>query len=161
MFGVTNLYRGYDAKCIFSEGRCANYNLRNLIIHLLACHTAERFGPDLIQNYDCSAFFGYDDAFAYPKDPTNRSEVYRFFECDATVDLALAEGKTADAAFLRAHQTFHDNIDTLQNDGFYYAEACMDRIRDYFRGPTWSYGNPRAKLTPLVRLQPERPEARP
>lgn len=104
-------FTGYFSARLYRIGNYDAREVRGRVVHLLACQTGARLGPEMVQR-GCAAFFGYDVNFTWPT-----SEGEMFFECDAELDCALAEGLTAEQAYRRAAQMFQPRIDELRAPG--------------------------------------------
>lgn len=76
------------------------------MFHFLACNAGAQLGPDLVSN-GAKAFFGYNDKFQFGTSELTRDV---FVYCDARIDLALVEGKTAGQAHQAAIDAFNAKI---------------------------------------------------
>jgi hypothetical protein len=142
--GDSNIFTGYCNQEVLQVGDYDPALVAGKIVHLLSCSTGAGLGPDLVAN-GCLAFFGYSAPFTY--DPSI-SDV--FFECDAQVDLALADGLTAAAAGQQAITLFTQRISELQTAGNYQAAAYLQTNLQCFCSPQSStprWGDPNAKLS--------------
>jgi hypothetical protein len=86
------------------------------IVHLFACDTAKNLGHDLVgpalDGTGVSAFFGYDADFCFAQEYNEDFDAAgMFIDCDSAMDLALADGATAQQAFAKGVKAFNDLID--------------------------------------------------
>lgn len=142
--GDSNIFTGYCNQEVLQVGDYDPTLVAGKIVHLLSCSTAAALGPDLVAN-GCVAFFGYSAPFSY--DPAV-SDV--FFECDAQIDFALADGLNAGAAGDRAQALFSQRIADFQAAGNYQAAAYLQTNLQCFRSPvpnTPRWGDPNAQLS--------------
>lgn len=134
--GLHDLYTGDHGDEVLKVGAYHPDEARGKIIHLLSCQTARELGPDLVRN-GCRAFFGYDENFVfYPRDAD------QFFECDAEIDKAFADGLGARRVYARVRRIFDARIAELRAAGKLYVAAELEYNRDHLRcpssgGPDW------------------------
>jgi hypothetical protein len=136
--GLNDTFTGDQDRPVFETGA---YDLRAFpgkIVHFLACNTAFFLGRNLIDPGGAAAFFGYIEAFTWPDDPSGAyADV--FFDCDAEIDRALADGESASVAARRTIAKFDQQISALANDGDpakKLAAAMLERNRDMLRTPS-------------------------
>jgi hypothetical protein len=142
--GFRERFTGQNRDSILEVGLYAPQEVDGTIVHFLSCDTAQDLGADLVSN-GCRAFFGYDAVFVFP------DEGARFFlESDAQIDLALAQGKTADEAYQAACRAFDRRIRQLLQLGKVYVAAALKRNRDHLCAPSRDrrWGHPDARLAP-------------
>jgi hypothetical protein len=99
--GSDTSFTGYGDLPIFEAGLPYPGSVSGKIVHLLSCGSAHYLGHDFIQN-GATAFFGYDANFSYLPGISAL-----LFDCDAQIDLALADGATAAQAMQRAIDRFN------------------------------------------------------
>jgi len=119
---------------VFSVGNYSPEESGGKIVHLLSCETARSLGPDFTQ-HGCRAYFGYDENFSFQPDTADL-----FFECDAEIDLAIADGLTAADVIQRVRRVFDEHIAELRAQGSNYKAATLEFDRDHLRSP--ADGNP-------------------
>jgi hypothetical protein len=92
----------------------------------------------------CPAFFGYDENFTFHFDFADL-----FFECDAEIDLAFAEGLTAKKVDARVRALFERRIAELLAAGHVYVAATLrfdlDHLRSPADGKAWGRGGAKLK----------------
>jgi hypothetical protein len=125
--GTYLAFRGDFNEEVFSVGYYDPQEVNGKIAHFFSCDVAKTLGPDFVHK-GCSAFFGYDELFVI--DPQSR-EV--FFECDAEIDMALADGLTAAAVLVRARGLFDQRIQELQTAGNIRGAQALQSNRDHLR----------------------------
>ncbi|MFN7983531.1 MAG: hypothetical protein U0Q11_16920 [Vicinamibacterales bacterium] len=142
--GLERQFTGQDGSAILGVGTYSPAEVRNKIVHLLACHTAVELGPDIVRN-GCQAFFGYDVAFLLPANP---ADLALFLDCDAEIDRALVEGETAEAAYDRAYDAYTAAIFSLFRAGKPHLAATLQQLRDHLCAPSVDarYGRTDARL---------------
>jgi hypothetical protein len=143
-------FTGDDNQPVFEIGAYDPDMVRGKIIHFLACNTAHYLGRNMVQASRAAAFFGYSGMFSWP-DAGGQQYADIFFACDAQIDRALVEGKTALEAAKIALQSFSDQIAALQangDDASLRAAAMLEKNRDMLCGPQTGpeYGAQDARL---------------
>ena len=127
---------------IFETGRYNHEEVEGKIFHLLSFHTGSELGPDLIQ-HGCRAFFGYEREFSFLLNDESL-----FFDCDAEISRAFADGLTAGEVYQRVIAKYNRHIAELQQSGDDYTSAILQFNRDSLcapaKDPKW--GDPDAKL---------------
>ena len=99
---------GYDGSPIFKVGDYQPEEVEGKVVHLLSCQTAAELGRDFVKN-GCWAYFGYKAPFAL--------DLYFpgiFLECDAEIDLAFADGLTAEEVHDRVIALYEQRISELE-----------------------------------------------
>jgi len=141
--GLYDTFTGHQGDVVFRVGEFQKAEVSRKIVHLLSCQTARELGPDFVRE-GCAAFFGYDENFTFHFD---FAEI--FFECDAEIDLAFAEGLTAKQVVARVKRLFERHIADLRDAGHVYVAATLRFDLDHLRSPAdgraWGHGG--AKLT--------------
>ena len=85
---------------IFAVGNYSQEESNGKIVHFLSCETARTLGPDFTK-HGCRAYFGYDENFSFQPDIADL-----FFDCDAEIDRAIADGLTATNVMQRVRAVF-------------------------------------------------------
>ena len=80
------------------------------VVHLLACQTADKLGPDFVTN-GCRAYFGYKGNFTFHPDFADI-----FLECDSEIDRAFADGLTAEEVHDRIIALYDQRIAELNQE---------------------------------------------
>jgi hypothetical protein len=148
--GGSDRFTGDQDRPVFETGNYDPAAVRGKMIHFLSCNTALFLGRNLINPGGAVAFFGYNGPFAWPDEGgTQYSDI--FFSCDAEIDRALADGKTASQAASQAIQGFNDQIAILKgrgDDSSLRAAAMLEKNRDLLRSPYHGpeYGDANATL---------------
>ena len=141
--GAYDSYTGHIYDPIFTVGQYLSSESQGKIVHLLSCQTGRDLGPDFVQN-GCKAYFGYDENFTFFTDTQDI-----FFECDSEIDLAFADGLTAEQVYTRVVEKFQHHIDAMYAAGKIYVAEMLAYNRDHLRCPSSGgsdWGNPKAKL---------------
>ena len=127
---------------IFSVGNYSSEESTGKIVHLLSCETARTLGPDFTL-HGCRAYFGYDENFSFQPDIADL-----FFECDAEIDRAIADGLSAGEVIPRVRAVFDKHIAELRTQGSNYKAATLEFDRDHLRSPAdgKQWGDSAAKL---------------
>ena len=145
--GLGDRYKGHAGQNLFRVGAYAEREPRGKIVHFAACETARRLGPDFVR-HGCLAFFGYDGSFYYPSEEESPAVLKSFFACDSEIDLAFADGLTAEAVYSRVQEKYMQEIGRLKRTGHGSAAALLEDNRDRLRAPStgkW-WGDPQARL---------------
>jgi hypothetical protein len=108
--GDQDTFRGQNDLAVFHVGDYNANEVSGKIIHFLACQAAVNLGPDFIGN-GCRAFIGYAGIFTFSTLVPNV-----FFECDSEIDLAFAEGKTAEEVFKCVQDLVETRVQELLDD---------------------------------------------
>jgi hypothetical protein len=142
--GSYNYYTGDYGNVIFEAGNYHPDEAKGKIVHFLSCQTARDLGPDFVRN-GCRAYFGYDEDLTF-----QMADKEIFFECDAEIDKAFADGLSASQVYDRVKKLYDQRIADLRADGKLYVAATVEFDRDHLRcpssgGATW--GDPKAKLS--------------
>lgn len=154
--GTAGEFKDGHNRPIFGAGALDPAEVSGKIVHLLACQTGLQLGPDLVAN-GCQAFFGYDVDFVFSP---FRNLAELFFEADAEIDRALAQGLTAAEAHTAAVQLFQKHIDELdqraetetsqaKKDVLLWTATALEFNRDHLLGPREAgspLGDPLARL---------------
>ena len=145
--GLTDRYKGHEGQNLFRVGEYAEHEPRGKIVHFASCETATRLGPDFVLK-GCRAFFGYEGSFYYPSGDEGQEVLDRFFACDSEIDLALADGLTADEVYARVHAKYTLEIERLRGAGHDRAASLLCDNRDRLRAPSMGrcWGDPTARL---------------
>ena len=93
--GSPTAYTGYRYSRLWQVGSYDPAEVKDTIIHLLSCKTAQQLGPDLVRNGAC-AYFGYFENFTITWDHPNV-----FWICDSVIDRALCIGLNAGGRYIR------------------------------------------------------------
>jgi len=127
---------------IFSIGNYSPEESTGKIVHFLSCETARSLGPDFTL-HGCRAYFGYDENFSFQPDTADL-----FFDCDAEIDRAIADGLEAAAVIERVRAVFDKHIAELRAQGSNYKAATLEFDRDHLRSPVdgKQWGDVSAKL---------------
>jgi hypothetical protein len=150
--GTYDAYTGDYFDPIFNIGNYSQEEVRGKIIHFLSCQTARALGPDFVRQ-GCLAFFGYDENFIYHQD-----EAEVFFECDSEIDLAFADGLTAESVYQRVMAKYNKCIAEMRAAGKLYVAAMLEFDRDHLRAPSSSrmWGDTKARLDDEIRRRRKR-----
>lgn len=89
--------------------------VKDKIIHLFACSTAQSLGRDLVGN-GCLAFFGYSAEFNFDRYEQDPYAAGIFIDCDSAIDIALASGATPQEAYHQASIAFTQGFSRLKSD---------------------------------------------
>jgi hypothetical protein len=150
--GTYDAFTGDYFDPIFNMGNYSQEEVRGKIIHLLSCQTARALGPDFVRQ-GCLAFFGYDENFIYHQD-----EAEVFFECDSEIDLAFADGLTAESVYQRVMAKYNKCIAEMRAVGKLYVAAMLEFDRDHLRAPSSSkmWGDTKARLDDQIKRSRKR-----
>ena len=141
--GTFNSFLGFDRQPVFQTKIYDPMEVENKIVHLTACDTGDQLGPDFVTN-GCIAFIGYNTLVSWNDDTTAAS----WFECDAAIDTALANGATVAEAYAAGMQKFCDMIDQLRNSNNGVGADFLQNISKCLCSPVTDrkYGDGSAKL---------------
>jgi hypothetical protein len=114
---------------VFSVGNYSPEESNGKIVHFLSCETARSLGPDFTL-HGCRAYFGYDENFSFQPDTADL-----FFDCDAEIDRAIADGLDAAGVIQRVRAVFDKHIAGLRAQGSNYKAATLEFDRDHLRSP--------------------------
>lgn len=154
--GLPKIFFGNASKTsppeyLFKVNNYAADEIRDKIVHLHSCWSGQKLGRDMVRK-GCLAFFGYDLSFSYPT-AENVELQKKFFECDAEIDIAIAEGATAEQAYQRAMAKFNNLAqeieDTYHGNDKADIMAALENNKVFLCSPTRdsaAWGNPQAKL---------------
>jgi hypothetical protein len=156
--GLNDTFTGDQDRPVFETGAYNPATFKAKIVHFLACNTAYYLGRNLVDPGGALAFFGYIGPFTWPSQDDG-PYARMFFDCDAEIDRALADGETAGTAGQRAIAKFDQQIlalKTLGDAASLYAAAMLEKNRDMLRSPATGseYGDATAKLR-LTRTVPQ------
>ena len=140
--GECTKYIGQHCEPIFQIGNYSSQVPKNKVIHFFACRTAVELGPDFVSR-GCFAYFGYAVDCAVDMRVSDA-----FFDCDAEIDRAFADGLTAEDVYDRVIAYYDEKICELEAGGNDYAAAALKRNRDYLRAPSLDakWGNKKVKI---------------
>jgi hypothetical protein len=140
--GTYSSFLGFNMEAIYAVGAYDPREVTGKIAHFLSCEDAKSLGPDLVRN-GCIAYIGYDENFVF--DPSS-SDI--FFQCDAQIDMGLANGLSVGAAVSQAVAFFKQKIAELYASGNGRAasmvEVNLSHLRSPLDGSAW--GDPNAVL---------------
>jgi len=141
--GLEDVFQGDMWEVLFQVGEYPSDHVRGRIVHLTSCLTGRELGPDFVQN-GCTAFFGYKERFFIPGIAGFREAL----ECDGEIDLAFAQGNTAEEVYQRVMRKYDELTERLARAGEYEAEAYLEDNRDSLCAPSVGsqWGNREAKL---------------
>jgi len=109
--GSPTVYTGYGQATVFSSDDTDFLKkLAGRTVHLLSCLTAQQLGPDMITN-GALGFAGYHPSFYFTWKSTAR-----FFDADAEMDRALADGQTPAQAYQRTIDKFNAILKILETE---------------------------------------------
>jgi hypothetical protein len=109
--GSPTVYTGYGQATVFSTSNTALLQkLAGKYIHVLSCLTAQQLGPAMISN-GAAGYAGYYPSFYFTWKSTAR-----FFDADAEMDRAFAEGQTPKQAYQRTINYFNNIMEILQKE---------------------------------------------
>jgi hypothetical protein len=142
--GTANSFLGFARQPVFQINQYDPEVVENKIIHLTSCDTGDSLGPDFVQN-GCIAFFGYSSLVSWNDDTTAAG----WFECDAAIDVVLANGGSAQDAHGAAVKAFSDKINALRNANNGAGADCLEAILSCLCSPVIDpkYGRTDATLT--------------
>ena len=145
--GNDTKYTGDCRLPVFEVGNYHPAESDGKIVHFLSCGTAAELGPDFVKN-GCRAYFGYSGIFTFPVD---FSDI--FLECDSEIDLAFADGLTAEEVFDHVSKYYDQKISELENEGVNDIDideiiSLLERNRACFCAPSVDsrYGDRQARL---------------
>lgn len=115
---------------IFTVGDYSPEESAGKIVHFLSCETARSLGPDFAV-HGCRAYFGYDENFSFQPDTADV-----FFDCDAEIDRAFADGLSAAEVMQRVRAVFDKHIAEFRAQGSNYKAATLEFDRDHLRSPS-------------------------
>lgn len=129
--GNYNLYTGHWGDRILEIGRYDSAEVKDKAMHFLSCRTGRDLGPDAVVN-GAQAYAGYDENFTFVWDDSTTpvNEFLLFIEADATFDLQMAAGATAQQAFDATKQAFDAAIAQVPNSA---AATWLTYDRDHLR----------------------------
>jgi hypothetical protein len=140
--GLPDSYLGDKDVPIFQAGLFTMAQAGGKIVHFLSCLTAVTLGPSFVSS-GCQAYFSYDSLFSFTPDDADT-----FFECDSEIDLAFADGLSAQDVYDRVKALFEQRIKDLQSAGKWQAAAALENdwaaLRSPASGPEW--GDPTATV---------------
>jgi len=125
--GSYESFTGDQYDPIFTVGDYSSEEPAGKIVHLLSCETARTLGPDFTK-HGCLAYFGYDENFSFQPDIADL-----FFDCDAEIDRAVADGLSAADVMTRVRAVFDKHIGELRAQGSNYKAATLEFDRDHLR----------------------------
>jgi hypothetical protein len=134
--GAGDVFKGQDNDPIYLAATVKKTRgIAGRIFHLCACSTAQRLGPALLEA-GATAFFGYR------KDVLVGDPAIPFYQADAEIDIALAEGATCAEALEQAERAFEEAINLAQQKGDslneqYLTQAKEDLVGPSSREPEW------------------------
>jgi hypothetical protein len=128
--GFPARFTGQGRLSLWEVGHYQASEVAGKIVHLLACESARNLGVDVVEK-GCRAFFGYDAVFIFPD---TASEL--FLQCDAQIDIKLAEGRSAGEAYEAAIQAFNQRIALMLKAGKTWIAAALQRNRDHLCAPS-------------------------
>jgi hypothetical protein len=106
--GSPTVYTGHGNAHIFSTSdKQLLAKLKGKHIHLLSCLTAQQLGPAMMEN-GAKSFAGYHPSFYF-----TWKSAFQFFEADAALDIAFANGKSAPQAYKQTIDKFNETLDKL------------------------------------------------
>jgi hypothetical protein len=141
--GSYTTYTGHYYDPVFEVGNYSAAESSEKIVHFLSCETARDLGPDFVKN-GCLAYFGYDEDFVFTV-----ADQDTFFECDSEIDLAFADGLTADQVYDRAKKLFAQRAADFRAQGKQNEAATLELDFDRLRCPSSggsAWGDTKAKL---------------
>lgn len=124
---------GYDSLPIFEVGVYEPEEVEGKVVHLLSCLTAAELGPDFVAN-GCHAYFGYKGSFSVPMWKPHFIDI--FLECDSEIDLAFADGLTAEEVHDRVVTLYEQRISELNDAGELDAASMLEENLDYLCTPS-------------------------
>jgi len=140
--GEEDVLMGYSRGAVIKRGTYQRAEVAGRIVHLLACHTARRLGPDLVKK-GVRAFIGYN-WWVMVQDEI----LGQFLECDTAIDAELLGGATVRQAYRRAIVLFDERIARLKAEGSLMRAALLETNRDSLMCPVTDprLGDPEARL---------------
>jgi len=115
--GADDSFTGDQCNPIFTVGNYSAEEAERKIIHFLSCKTAVILGSDMVK-HGCRAFFGYAEDFTVVMKNANI-----FFECDSKIDLAFADGMTAEEVYSEVKNLYNTRIEEYSDQ---YIEALLN-----------------------------------
>jgi hypothetical protein len=142
--GVGDSFPADPTQTVLSTTNFNPPQIAGKIVHLVSCYTGSTLGNALAGpgGGGALAFFGYTDLFQWPVGVPS-AVIDLFFSCDAAIDFALAEGKSAGEAYTAAVQAYQDAHDILLKN---YPDigtdvvAMLDSNRACLCGPQVGHG---------------------
>jgi len=109
--GSPTVYTGYGQASVFSTSDTVLLKkLQGIQIHVLSCLTAQELGPAMVQN-GAKGYAGYYPSFYF----TWKSTAL-FFDADAEMDRAFADGLTPAQAYNRTINKFNEILAILEKE---------------------------------------------
>jgi hypothetical protein len=130
---------GYDSLPIFEVGNYQPEEVDGKVVHLLSCETGTKLGPDFVKN-GCRAYFGYRGNFTFRLE-SHLIDI--FLECDSEIDLAFADGLTAEEVHDRVVTLYEQRISELDEAGEIDAASMLKENLEYLCTPS-VYGDKQA-----------------
>lgn len=121
--GDPDTMMGYAWETLLERGIHDPVEVRGKIVHLLACETAQKLGPQVIAQ-GARAFLGYDWQVLLQE-----AVFEAFMECDTSIDLALLAGASVREAHRGAVALFDQHIGGMEP----FEAAVMTTMRDSLR----------------------------
>jgi hypothetical protein len=113
--GTAGAFARNQAESLLTVGDYDATAVKDKIIHLFACSTAQILGRDLVGN-GCLAFFGYSAEFNFDRYQQDPYAAGIFVDCDSAIDIALASGATPQEAYHQASIAFTQGFSRLSSD---------------------------------------------
>lgn len=113
--GTPGTFARSKSEDLLQVGNYDTTAVKDKIIHLFACSTAQSLGRDLVGN-GCLAFFGYNAEFNFDRYEQDPYAAGIFIDCDSAIDIALASGATPQDAYHQASIAFTQGFSRLKND---------------------------------------------
>jgi hypothetical protein len=144
--GTYTTFEGYQGQDLFAVGSYTPEQVSGKIVHFLSCENAKQLGPDFVRN-GCLAYIGYDENFIF-----NPAFSDSFYNCDAEILRALADGLTVAEAVKRAKNLYSQTIaslmaagDAASMDAAHQMQYNLQHLRSPLDGDSWGRGE--AKLS--------------
>ena len=113
--GTAAAFARNQSQDLLTVGNYGPTAVKDKIIHLFACSTAQILGRDLVGN-GCLAFFGYNAEFNFDRYQQDPYAAGIFVDCDSAIDIALASGATPQEAYHQASIAFTQGFSRLRSD---------------------------------------------
>jgi hypothetical protein len=109
--GSYTVYTGHWSDPILEVGKYDPSEVSGKAIHFLSCQTAAQLGPDTVaKGATCYAGFIENFTFVWDDSSTPANEFLLFVNADATFDIMMANGATAQQSFDATVQAFNSAI---------------------------------------------------
>lgn len=140
--GGYTVYTGHMSEHILEVGHYDAAEVSGRALHFLSCQTAAQLGPNTVANA-AKCYTGYDENFHFVWDDSGTpvNEFLLFVNADATFDIMMANGSTAQQAYNATVQAFNSAIAQVPGTA---AASWLTYDRDHLR----LHGNSATTIAP-------------